>query len=71
VLFRSYGFEDVGLDEVVSFTTRHNERSRAVMRRLGMTHDAADDFEHPGVPPGHPLRPHVLYRVRAGQRRGR
>jgi hypothetical protein len=33
------------------------------MERLGMTHDPADDFEHPRVPAGHPLRPHVLYRL--------
>jgi hypothetical protein len=30
---------------------------------LGMTHDPADDFEHPGIPPGHRMRPHVLYRI--------
>ncbi|HEX7246183.1 MAG TPA: GNAT family N-acetyltransferase [Solirubrobacterales bacterium] len=39
-------------------------RSRAVMERLGMTHDPADDFEHPSLPPAHPQRRHVLYRVR-------
>jgi ribosomal-protein-alanine N-acetyltransferase len=54
----------LGLDEIVSFTTVANARSRAVMARLGMRHDPADDFEHPRLPPGHPLRPHVLYRVR-------
>jgi RimJ/RimL family protein N-acetyltransferase len=60
-----FAFEDAGLAEVVSFTTRGNERSRAVMRRLGMTHDEADDFDHPRLAPGHPLRPHVLYRLGA------
>lgn len=63
----TFGFEHVGLDDVVSFTTRANERSQAVMRRLGMTHDPADDFEHPRLAPGHPQRPHVLYRLRAGE----
>jgi RimJ/RimL family protein N-acetyltransferase len=58
-----FGFSEVDLEEVVSFTTVHNIRSRAVMRRLGMTHDLADDFDHPGIPLGHPLRPHVLYRI--------
>jgi len=33
------------------------------MRRLGMTRDVAGDFEHPALPPGNPLRPHVLYRL--------
>jgi hypothetical protein len=28
-----------------------------------MTRDPADDFEHPNVPVGHPVRPHVLYRL--------
>jgi RimJ/RimL family protein N-acetyltransferase len=51
-----------GISEVVSFTTTTNTRSEAVMRRIGMTHDPEDDFDHPSVPVGHPLRRHVLYR---------
>jgi ribosomal-protein-alanine N-acetyltransferase len=57
------GFGRVGLDEVVSFTTEANVRSRAVMRKLGMTRDPGDDFDHPLLPAGHPLRRHVLYRL--------
>ena len=60
----AYGFETLGLEEIVSFTTLDNVRSRRVMERLGMTRDAADDFDHPGLPVGHPLRRHVLYRLR-------
>lgn len=60
-----YGFEVAGLEEIVSFTTVANERSRRVMDRVGMTHDAADDFDHPNLPPGHPQRAHTLYRLRA------
>jgi RimJ/RimL family protein N-acetyltransferase len=59
----NYGFEVVGLEAIVSLTTRTNEQSRAVMRRLGMAHDPADDFEYPLLPAGHTLRPHVLYRI--------
>jgi len=59
-----FGFEDAGLAEIVSFSAPANERSRAVMRRIGMTHDPADDFDHPALPPGHHLRRHVLYRLR-------
>jgi len=55
---------DLGLGELVSFTVAANARSRRVMEKLGMTHDAADDFEHPRLPEGHPLRRHVLYRLR-------
>lgn len=56
------GFERLALAEIVSFTALLNTPSIAVMKRLGMT-DANSDFEHPGVPEGHPLRPHCLYRI--------
>ncbi|MHB1451811.1 MAG: GNAT family N-acetyltransferase [Coriobacteriia bacterium] len=58
-----FGFDVLGLSEIVSFTTESNIRSRRVMERIGMTHDAADDFEHPRLPPDSPLRRHVLYRI--------
>jgi RimJ/RimL family protein N-acetyltransferase len=60
----AYGFDDLGLDEIVSFTTVANARSRRVMERLDMTHDAADDFDHPLLAEDDPIRPHVLYRLR-------
>ncbi|KGM12408.1 GNAT family acetyltransferase [Cellulomonas bogoriensis 69B4 = DSM 16987] len=56
-------FTDLHLDEVVSFTARSNTRSTAVMRRLGMTHDPADDFRHPSVPADHPSGDAVLHRL--------
>ena len=59
-----YGFGPLGLDEIVAFTSAGNGRSESVMVRLGMTRDPAGDFEHPNVPVGDPLRPHVLYRLR-------
>ena len=59
-----HAWDAVGLDEAVSFTTAGNARSRAVMERLGMRRDPADDFDHPRLAAGHPLRPHVLYRIR-------
>ena len=60
-----HGFDVLGLEEVVSFTSTTNQRSQAVMRRIGMTHDPAEDFNHPSVPPGSPLRRHVLHRLAA------
>ena len=57
-------FERLALPEVVALTVPANTRSRAVMERLGMRHDVAGDFEHPRLPAGHRLRPHVLYRLR-------
>jgi RimJ/RimL family protein N-acetyltransferase len=59
----AFGFETLKLDEIVSLTVPANRRSRHVMDRLGMTHEPADDFDHPGVPVGHQLRRHVLYRM--------
>ncbi len=61
----AFGFEEDGLDEIVSRATVANWRSRAVMERLGMSHDPVDDFEHPSLPPGHPQRLHVLYRLKS------
>ncbi|MDQ6688825.1 MAG: GNAT family N-acetyltransferase [Actinomycetota bacterium] len=63
----AHGFDVLGLDEIVSFTSRANLRSQAVMRRLGMHTDPADDFDHPDIAAGHPLAPHVLYRIRVAQ----
>lgn len=52
-----------GLPRVVAYTAAPNAPSRRVMERLGMRHDAGADFDHPAVPEGHDLRPHVLYRL--------
>jgi len=55
------GFEGLGLPEIVSFTVPGNVRSRRVMEKLGFRY--AEDFDHPRIEPGHPLRRHVLYRL--------
>jgi RimJ/RimL family protein N-acetyltransferase len=59
-----FAFERLRLDSLVSFTVPENTASRRLMERLGMTHDPAEDFDHPKLPPGHRLRRHVLYRLR-------
>jgi RimJ/RimL family protein N-acetyltransferase len=61
-----YAFGALALSEVVSFTSATNHRSRAVMERLGMRRDPAENFDYPALPEGHPLRRHVLYRLRSG-----
>lgn len=58
----AFGFETLGLSEIVSFTTESNWPSRRVMERIGMTHNPDDDFDHPRLPVRHRLRRHVLYR---------
>jgi RimJ/RimL family protein N-acetyltransferase len=65
----AFGFDELALAEIVSFTVPANVRSRRVMERIGMTRDPADDFDHPLLPAGDPLRRHVLYRIRAPARR--
>ncbi|RWH76153.1 MAG: N-acetyltransferase [Mesorhizobium sp.] len=60
----AYGFETLGLEEIVSFAVRDNSRSTAVMERLGMIADPASDFDHPGIPDSHAmLKRHVFYRL--------
>jgi RimJ/RimL family protein N-acetyltransferase len=58
-----FGFERLGLEEIVSFTTTTNLRLRRVMERIGMARQAEEDFDHPNLHEGHPLRRHVLYRI--------
>ncbi len=60
-----FAFEGLELKQIVSLAVVANERSRAVMRRIGMRHDPDGDFDHPLVGAPH-LRRHVLYRLRAG-----
>jgi RimJ/RimL family protein N-acetyltransferase len=63
-------FTRLDLPFLVSFTAEWNVRSRRVMEKIGMVHDAAADFRHPALPPDHKLAPHVLYRIdRAGWKR--
>jgi RimJ/RimL family protein N-acetyltransferase len=57
------GFGSLRLGEIVSFTVSGNARSRRVMEKLDMSRSAQDDFDHPLLPEGHPLRRHVLYRI--------
>jgi RimJ/RimL family protein N-acetyltransferase len=57
-----FGFTRLQLREIVALTVPGNVRSRRVMEKLGMTRKPADDFDHPLVSEGHPLRRHVLYR---------
>lgn len=64
------GFEDLNLDQIVSFTVPANKPSWSVMERLGMTRDPGEDFDHPRLPVGHALRRHILYRMMRATWRG-
>jgi RimJ/RimL family protein N-acetyltransferase len=63
----AFGFRWLQAKEILSYTTPVNVRSRRVMERIGMTHSPSEDFDHPILPVGHPLRRHVLYRIRGPQ----
>jgi RimJ/RimL family protein N-acetyltransferase len=58
------GFGRLGLAEIVAYTVPANRTSWRLMERLGMRRDPAEDFEHPRLPEGDPLRTHILYRLR-------
>jgi RimJ/RimL family protein N-acetyltransferase len=58
-----FGFEKLKLQQIVAFTVPLNKRSIGVMKRLRMSRDPADDFDHPKLSAGHPLQRHVLYRI--------
>lgn len=62
-----YGFEKLNLREIVSFTAVKNVRSRHVMEKIGMHYDPKDDFDHPKLPDGHPLKRQVLYRFKSNE----
>lgn len=66
-----HAFEVVRLPALVSFTAAGNAASRRVMEKLGMTRNPAEDFDHPLLPEGHPLRRHVLYRLQSCARQQR
>ena len=59
-----FAFEELKLDEVVALAVPLNVPSRRVMEKLEMSHNPADDFNHPKLEEGHWLRRHVLYRAR-------
>ena len=58
-----FAWNEAGLPEVGACTYRGNLPSRRVMEKLGMRYDAGSDFDHPDIEAGHPVRPHVLYRI--------
>lgn len=62
-----YGFNTLRLPEIVSFTAVQNERSRRVMEKIGMHRNPREDFDHPKIEEGNPLRRHVLYRLKRSE----
>ena len=59
----NFGFHEIALNEIVSFTSAGNIRSRRVMEKIGMVHRPEEDFDHPRIPQTSPLCRHVLYRL--------
>lgn len=62
-----HGFEVLALDEIVSFTTTANIRSRHIMNKIGMHHNPEEDFNNPKILPDSHLYRHVLYKINRAQ----
>ena len=59
-----WGWTHLDVVEIAAMTVPANAASWGLMERLGMTRDAASDFDHPGVAADSPLRAHIVYRIR-------
>ena len=58
-----FGFLDLGLSEIVSFTTVLNHPSVRVLQKIGTGCRPEDTFDHPNLPINHPLQRYMLYRL--------
>jgi RimJ/RimL family protein N-acetyltransferase len=66
-----FGFEELALEEIISFAVKGNQKSFAIMERLGMKHDKANDFDHTRVPDTHPhLKSHLYYFIKNPNKKG-
>ncbi len=66
-----FGFNTLGLDEIISFAVKDNQNSFAVMERIGMKRVPSRDFYHPLVPNTHPhLKPHLFYSLQNPNKKG-
>ena len=59
----AWGWANLDAPSIIAITVPPNHRSRAVMERIGMTYADGEDFDHPALPAGDPLRRHILYRI--------
>ena len=59
----AWGWANTDAPGIAAMTNIENVRSWGLMERLGMVRDHASDFDHPAVPVGDPLRPHIVYRI--------
>jgi 3-dehydroquinate dehydratase/shikimate dehydrogenase len=59
-----YGFRELKLNKILSFTAVENKTSQRIMEKIGMTRVQNGDFDHPNLPEGHPLQRHVLFEIR-------
>ncbi|NTJ67150.1 GNAT family N-acetyltransferase [Agrobacterium rhizogenes] len=63
-----HAFTVLNLEEILSVAVHDNRRVLAVMRKIGMYHDPASDFDHPQIPETHPhLKRHVVHRLSAAE----
>jgi RimJ/RimL family protein N-acetyltransferase len=60
----AWGWANIDAPRIAAITVQANTRSWGLMERLGMTRVHEDDFDHPAVPEGSPLKRHLVYRIR-------
>lgn len=58
-----FSWQELRAECVIGYTSAINFPSRHAMEKIGMARVEDGDFEDATVPPGHILRPHVLYRI--------
>lgn len=56
-----YGFNNLGMNSIYSFTSQLNKRSINVMKKIGLKEKGT--FHHPKIIEDNPLRLHVLYKI--------
>jgi RimJ/RimL family protein N-acetyltransferase len=59
----SWGWQNLDAPAITAVTVPANTRSWRLMERLGMARSPDEDFDHPELPAGNPLRRHILYRI--------
>lgn len=56
-----YEFEELGFEDIYSFTADINQPSKHVMRKIGM--EFVKEFDHPRLVEDSPSRKNILFRI--------
>ena len=59
----AWGWANLDVPTMTAITVPANMRSWGLMERIGMRRRHDEDFDHPNVPEGSPLKRHIRYRI--------